>query len=78
MGWASGGEVFDPICTVIIEAVRDGDMTPATATQVLTVIIDKLQERGWDTEPESLGEFIEYPYVVKAFANNFVEAEENE
>jgi hypothetical protein len=66
MGWAGGGEVFDPVARELI--LRGANKS--TVYNVCKVLIAGLQERGWDTEAESLGEFAEVGPIVLAFAAN--------
>jgi hypothetical protein len=74
MGWASGGEVFDPVANVLIQLNVPGHVLYT----VCWTLIGPLQERGWDTEGESLGEFLDYPEIVAAFAACGVEPDEEE
>lgn len=68
MGWASGGEVFDPVAREL-----QGAAAPVEVRErVCRVLIDALQNRGWDTEGESLGEFQDDPAIVRAFKANGV------
>jgi hypothetical protein len=53
MGWASAGEIFDPVAAALIEAGASDDLK----RRVLGMLIDKLQDGDWDTEDESLSEF---------------------
>lgn len=78
MGWARGDDAFDPVCTVIVKAVSKKAMSEELATTILTELIKGLQNRGWDTEGESLGEFRSYPYVVDAFKKQGVEFDEGD
>lgn len=64
MGWNGAGEIFEPIATAIL----DSDMDDGRIEEVLTLLISQLQNADWDTEDESLEEFLDYPAVVKAFA----------
>ena len=68
MGWASGDEVFDPVALKMQEL----GLSDEAKTEVLAVLIDALQERGWDTEGESLGEFADDEAIVEAFRRNGV------
>lgn len=68
MGWAGGGEVFDPVAEKMIELGVAGNVK----TEVLAVLINGLQMRGWDTEEESLGEFKNDEAIVEAFRRNKV------
>lgn len=63
MGWASGDEVFEPVARKLLDTCDD----QVVITEVLAVLINGLQEHGWDTEGESLGEFQDDEAVVEAF-----------
>lgn len=63
MGWASGDQVFDPVARELIASGATSDVKQ----RVLSVLIQQLQERGWDTEGESLGLFADDPAIVAAF-----------
>lgn len=76
MGWNSAGEIFDPVCTLIVAAVEGKAMRPDEAERVLTTLIGKLQDGDWDVEEESLSEFVAYPFVVAAFKAQGVEVQE--
>lgn len=63
MGWASGGEIFDPVTRAVLDSgVFDEDALP-----ILTALIKALQEADWDTEDESLEAFPNDQVVVRAF-----------
>lgn len=66
MGWASGDEVFDPVARRMQQLALPAD----AKTEVLSVLIEALQDRGWDTEGESLGEFVGDEAIVEAFRRN--------
>lgn len=66
MGWASGDEVFDPVARKLIEL----EASDEAKRGVCSVLIKALQDRGWDTEGESLGEFSDDPAIVAAFRDN--------
>jgi hypothetical protein len=75
MGWASGDLVFDPVAKKLIELRAPDDVR----REVCSVLIAALQNRGWDTEGESLGEFAGDPAIVAAFRkNDIVQACANE
>lgn len=63
MGWNSANEIFDPVC----EAILQVGIAAEKATEILRVLISKLQDGDWDTEDESLDEFGNEPVVVDAF-----------
>lgn len=65
MGWASGGEVFDPVARTLV----DYNVPDWVMRDVCKVLIIRLQDRDWDCEEESLGEFAEVPAIVQAFAD---------
>lgn len=74
MGWASAGDIFDPVAKALLDAEVGDEVTRC----VLASLIKGLQDRGWDTEGESLGEFRSEPAVVLAFADNGVTLDEND
>lgn len=76
MGWNSAGDIFDPVCTLIVKGVEGKAIAEDEATKVLTALIAKLQDGDWDTEDESLAEFAEHPFVVAAFAAQGVEVQD--
>jgi hypothetical protein len=63
MGWASANPIFDETARKMIELKVPDEII----TEVLSVLIDQLQQGDWDTEGESLGDFQEYPAIVEAF-----------
>ena len=63
MGWASASGIFDSAVSAAIEAGLDGDKL----TQFATNMIDTLSDQDWDTQDESVEQFRNNPYVVKAF-----------
>lgn len=65
MGWSSAGHIFDPIARALIDASVDGP----TKRQVLGELIKGLQDGDWDTEDESLEQFLDDPDIVAAFAD---------
>lgn len=71
MGWASGDEVFEPVADKLIEMDAPDDLR----RQVCTVLIAALQQRGWDTECESLSRYPGDPAIVAAFRDNGVQAD---
>jgi hypothetical protein len=66
MGWASGDEVFDPVAKKLIELGAPDELKH----QVCSVLIAALQNRGWDTESESLGMFPNDRAIIAAFRDN--------
>lgn len=71
MGWASAGEIFDPVAAALIEAGASDDLK----RRVLGKLIDTLQENDWDTEDESLSEFADDPVIVAEFVKRRIGAE---
>lgn len=68
MGWNSANRIFDPVARALIKANADDD----TKRTTLRVLIKELQEGDWDTEDESLEEYLHDPVIVGAFADNNV------
>lgn len=68
MGWSSANSVFNPVARALIEAGAPDD----TKRKVLGDLIGGLQDGDWDTEDESLEEFLDDPAVVQAFADKGV------
>jgi hypothetical protein len=63
MGWASAGDIFNPVARALIEAGASDELKRKT----LGTLIGKLREGDWDTEDQSLGLFAEDPAIVAAF-----------
>jgi hypothetical protein len=63
MGWASAGDIFDPVAQALI----DLNAPDETKRRVLGTLISKLQDGDWDTEDESLGQFRHDPVIVALF-----------
>jgi hypothetical protein len=63
MGWASAGEIFDPVAQALLDLGADRD----TKRRVLGTLIDKLRDGAWDTEDESLHEFRHDVDIVALF-----------
>ena len=72
MGWASGSDIFDAVCEQVVLGVRSQGLEEGVATEILTALIRKLQDHGWDCEAESLGLYQDWTFVHKAFANQGV------
>jgi hypothetical protein len=64
MGWASAGQIFDPVA----QALVDADAPDETITTVCAALIRQLMEGDWDTLDESIGVFGDQPAVMAAFA----------
>lgn len=70
MGFSRGNEVFDPVATIVLGYVDNQTIPAFVAKNILERLIEKLQEVDWDTEDESLHEFLDEPIVVEAFRRN--------
>ncbi|MEV7470238.1 hypothetical protein AB0O20_27595 [Streptomyces kronopolitis] len=68
MGWSSANRIFDPVARAL-QTVKVDD---ATKRKVLGDLIGGLQEGDWDTEDESLEDFLDDPAIVQAFADRNV------
>ncbi len=63
MGWASAGDIFDPVAQALIDLGADR----GTKRRVLGTLIDKLRDGDWDTCDESLQEFGHDADIVALF-----------
>jgi hypothetical protein len=68
MGWSSANQIFDPVARALIDAGADD----TTKRKVLGDLISNLQNGDWDTEDESLEDFLADPAIVAAFADHGV------
>ena len=68
MGWASAGDIFDPVARALIDA----GVAPEVKTRVLGALISALQDGDWDTEPDSLEQFKDDEAVAEAFRQHGV------
>lgn len=68
MGWSSANQIFNPVA----RALRDAGADDTTKRKVLGDLIHGLQEGDWDTEDESLEDFLHDPAIVAAFADRNV------
>lgn len=68
MGWNLANAIVDPQVALMVKAVDNGEMHEAVAEQLLRQLILKCQESDWDTEGETLEEWLYVPWVVRAFA----------
>jgi hypothetical protein len=65
MGWGSAGpRIFDPVARALQEAGASNELKE----RVLSQLIGTLQHEDWDTELDSLQNFLDDPAIVKAFA----------
>lgn len=63
MGWSSANDIFNPVARALIDANAPDD----TKRKVLGNLIGGLQDGDWDTEDESLEDFLDEPAIVAAF-----------
>ncbi len=68
MGWSSANRIFNPVAHALITAGVDDE----TKRTVLGGLIKGLQSGDWDTEDESLEDFLDEPAIVAAFADHNV------
>lgn len=66
MGWASAGDIFDPVAQALIDVGASDEIK----TRACSALIEALQSRDWDTENESLSKFANDPSIVAAFREN--------
>lgn len=67
MGWGSAGsKFFNPVARALQEAGASDELKE----RVLTPLIANLQNEDWDTELDSLQDFLDDPAIVKAFTAN--------
>ncbi|MFJ6073666.1 hypothetical protein ACIQFU_22965 [Streptomyces sp. NPDC093065] len=72
MGWNSANRIFNPVARALIETGADD----ATKRKVLGDLISELQDGDWDTEDESLEEFLDDPAIVAAFHDHNVHTQD--
>jgi hypothetical protein len=65
MGWNSANRIFDPVAAALTKAGVDDD----TKRTTLRTLIKELQDGDWDTEDESLEDYLHDPAIVGAFAD---------
>lgn len=66
MGWGSGYLVFNTVA----DALREAGASDEVKERTLTKVIAGLQQEDWDTELDSLQDYLDDPAIVRAFANN--------
>lgn len=67
MGFGSAGyKFFDPVARALIKAGASDE----EKEQVLGDLIGHLQDEDWDTELDSLQQFLDDPAIVRAFAKH--------
>lgn len=68
MGWSSANDIFNPVARTL----REASVSDQTRRKVLGDLIGQLQHNDWDTEDESLEDFLDDPAIVAAFADHNV------
>jgi hypothetical protein len=68
MGWSSANQIFNPVARALIDA----ETSYSTKRVVLGGLIRQLQDNDWDTEDESLEDFLDDPATIAAFAERDV------
>lgn len=68
MGWSSANEIFNPVA----RSLQEAGVSDETKRKVLGDLIGGLQDGDWDTEDESLEDFLDDPAIVAAFADHNV------
>lgn len=66
MGWASAGEIFDAIASVVLRKYRSGNIDFHQSVEILAALAGPLKDGGWDTEDESVQEFNNHPLIVES------------
>ncbi|MFC8267786.1 hypothetical protein ACFUIZ_18945 [Streptomyces cinereoruber] len=74
MGWGSGYRVFNDTANALIKAGATDEMKEA----VLTDVIRALHEQDWDTELDSLQDYLDDPAIVRAFAAHGIRWDDDE
>ncbi|MFD7093364.1 hypothetical protein [Streptomyces xanthophaeus] len=64
MGWGSAYEIFNDVADALTEAGASDEVKEKT----LTKVIGTLRASDWDTELDSLQDYLDDPAVVRAFA----------
>ena len=72
MGWNSANRIFDPVARALINTGADD----TTKRKVLGDLVRELQEGDWDTEDESLEEFLDDDAVIAAFHDRKVHTQD--
>ncbi|MFG3085092.1 hypothetical protein [Streptomyces parvulus] len=72
MGWNSANRIFDPVARALIDTGADD----TTKRKVLGDLISELQDGDWDTEGESLEDFLHDPAIVAAFHDRNVHTQD--
>lgn len=72
MGWSSANHIFNPVA----RALQDTGADDTTKRKVLGDLIGGLQEGDWDTEDESLEDFLDDRAIVAAFHDHNVHTQD--
>jgi hypothetical protein len=72
MGWNSANRIFDPVARALQQTGADDN----TKRKVLGDLIGELQDGDWDTEDESLEDFLDDPAIVAAFHDRNVHTQD--
>lgn len=72
MGWGSAYAIFNSVADGLIEAKASDEVKEMT----LTKLIADLQSEDWDTELDSLQDYLNDPAIVRAFAANDIHWED--
>lgn len=67
MGWSGGTNVVQPVVEGLMQAVEADTLSPASAEDVLHLLIKSCQDADWDSEGDVLDEYQDIPWVVEAF-----------
>jgi hypothetical protein len=66
MGWGSGYLVFNEMADKVLAS----NATEEVKEQILGDLIVSLQNQDWDTEMDSLQDYLHNPLVVRVFARH--------
>lgn len=72
MGWSEGNPIFNKVAERAAVLVPD----EKARTELLTSLVEALQDTDWDTEDESLALFLGDPAAVEAFRRCDIEVQE--
>ncbi|MER7813767.1 hypothetical protein ABZ714_34405 [Streptomyces sp. NPDC006798] len=66
MGWGSAYRIFNTVADALITAKASDE----TKEQTLSTLIGDLRDGDWDTELDSLQNYLNDPAIVRAFAHH--------
>ncbi|RPE40238.1 hypothetical protein EDD90_3274 [Streptomyces sp. Ag109_O5-1] len=72
MGWSSANEIFNPVA----RSLQEAGVSDQTKRKVLGDLIGGLQDGDWDTEDESLEQFLDDPAIIAAFHDHTVHTQD--